>query len=109
MQEAARARCIDDQSRVETDWLALPMPFEPHHVSIVGKLIQVNFVDVINSERLRLTNQKMIEAGAIPVRIRDRIMRARRDQQLILPVQIWPRGLSQYMMMKGKPSLQPAS
>jgi hypothetical protein len=70
--------------------------------------VQFNVIEIVSSETLGFLHKKGIDIRAIPVRICDRIVRARRDKQLIRPVASHFARRVRGVIVKRETALQPA-
>ena len=60
----------------------LAVAFDPNGIAVPGRGVERGAVEILHPEVLRIAHERGIEVRAIPVRIRDLVVRARRHQQL---------------------------
>jgi hypothetical protein len=106
VQESAWARRVDDEPCRNPDRTPVTYPFECCPVALTTHGVEKRRVQIDGAFCLGLSHQRMIEVGAIPVRIRNLVVRARRDQQLSsMPVVVFESPI-EIMKEEGEPALQ---
>ena len=108
MKKPARARGVDDKSRVKLHATAVAFAAQSNPVFFLFEFPKRDMVEVVDPELPGFPHKKMIEFGAIPVHVGDFVVRAGGDQQLVPVFGIEGRRAAQQMMMKRKSSLEPA-
>ena len=109
MQESARTRGVDDELRGDADIAAVPRAVELYLCVGLSQAGQLDFIQIIYPKLLGFADKKVVEVGAIPVRIRYFIVRACGDEELLARDRAEEyRGVVQIVMVEGEASLQPA-
>ena len=90
------------------DRLPVARAFERHSTGRVADALETRFVEVNRARRLRLFDQREIECRAVPVRIGDLVVRARRDEQLTRVRAVVDESLFVLMKEKREPSFETA-
>src|ERR1044071_472190 len=106
MQEAARTGSIDNEVGQELDWLIVPLSAQEHSMFLLGGSGELDFIEEIHAESLRLFDQVMIEVRAIPVGVGDFFVRTCPDQELTLTLRIWFEWPPKLVMIKSETALQ---
>ena len=80
-QEAAGARGVDHEAGAELERLSVARPAEAQPVAVEFCSGEQRAIAVVDAGRDRLPDEVVVDVGAQPVRVRDLVVRARRDQQ----------------------------
>ena len=86
MQETPRTGGINEEFGGHTYLFAMPRAFQSYLVVRFSEAGQICLVEIIHPQPLRFADEELIEIGAIPVRVRDLIVRACGDQKLIAAI-----------------------
>ncbi len=107
-QKATRPAGIDQKPGAHVDGLVAPLPFQHDAGALEAHLRQHQLVDVARALTLGFPHQPVIEVGAVPVRVGDRVVRAGRDQQLTRVRRRVLEGAIEIVAEEGEPALEPA-
>ena len=108
MEESARAGRVDHESRRDADRSALALAFEHRRTTFVAQPLEPRHVEVLGARRPRLHHERLVELRPVPVRIRDLVVRARRDHQLPLARVIVRDRRTRLMKEEREPALESA-
>src|SRR4029453_18707563 len=105
-QKTARPCGVDDEPGRDPDGTALARTLERRAIALQSNAIEACGVEIDRALGCGRANQGVIEVGTIPVRIRDVIVRACRNQQLpAVPVIVFER-LVETMKVKREAAFQ---
>src|SRR5271170_5495042 len=76
MQKTPRPGSINDEFGGQTYFVAVPHALEFYFCVRLDYMGEFAFVEIVHPQSLRFADEEMIEVGAIPVRVRDFIVRA---------------------------------
>jgi hypothetical protein len=105
MEKSSRPCGIDYKPGAKCYIAALSFPLEQHCVSIVGKPIEFDFINVIDTESQRLLNESLIKVCAVPVCICNPIVRTRCYEELVQMVWVRSIGMAGVMVIEGETPL----
>src|ERR1039457_5905699 len=108
MQESTRARCIHHKASADVDLISPAFTVQSYFVIPLDRFTQLDLIEILDADILRLANKVRIDIRPIPVRIRNPIVRTGRNQQLVLPAGTSRRALAELVMINSKPALKPA-
>jgi hypothetical protein len=80
MQEAAGSCGVDDKPNRDIEWMIVTGSMKKSATFVIGKSLQVHFVEVCSSETLCFPYKIRVEIGAVPVSVSDLIMGAGCDE-----------------------------
>ena len=80
-EESARAGRVDHEARVQLERVAVACAPETHPVGTQLRASQLGAVAIIDARVHRASHEMMVHVGAEPVRVRDRVARARGHQE----------------------------
>ena len=106
--EPARTAGVDDEAGGDAERVTVARPCEHRARPGLVEGIERGVVEIHDALRLRLTNQRVIEIRAIPVRIADFVERACGDHQLPIVLFGVGEGVAGLMEEEREPAFQPA-
>src|SRR5262245_9848121 len=102
MQIPARPGCVDQVPGANCNSFSRSFSFK-YDIFWERRWGELDFVEISNTQRSRLANQKMIEIWTIPVSIADPIVRAGRHQKLITPIGIGSKAAAKIVVIESEP------
>src|SRR5277367_1183255 len=109
MNKATRTGSVHNEPGMKRDEPAILLTVQCNAIATWRQCRQLDLIDVINAETLRLIHQKRIEIGAIPVRICNSVMWTCCNQQLPSVVWIWCVSFAEHMVIKSEAPLESTS
>ncbi len=94
MEKPARPGGVDEEPRPAHGSPAVANRLEPRRSGLPRQRRDRRSIDVLRARRPRLLQEEEIEVGAIPVRVGDLVVGARRDEELIGALRIGAEGLA---------------
>ncbi len=86
VQEAARAGRIHHEPRGDADRSAVAISFECRAIAFLANTLEACPVEIYRPFGLGLTDERVIEVGPVPMRIRNVVVGTRRNQELPLMI-----------------------
>ncbi len=109
MQESARSRRVDQESCGELKRVVVLTSVEANAITFDGHLFERHLVEVHGSVALRLSDEKVIDIGPVPMRVSDVVVRTRGHEQLpIVCVGILERAI-EFVMEEAEAALEAAA
>src|SRR5262249_32099751 len=97
---------VDQETSGEPNTPSSSLAFD-HDASLPGfDSRDRRLVEILDPRRLRLADEKVIEVGAIPVRVGDFIVGARGDEELVAALRVAGKGRAGSMAVKSEPAFQ---
>src|SRR5882724_3996317 len=109
MQKTARPGSVNYKTGANRKRFAVTLTFHLKLVAAWNQTVQRHFIEILDAQALRFTDKKMIEVGAIPMRVGYLVVSGGRDQQLIAVIRLRREGMAKSVMIESEAALQTAS
>ncbi len=106
-EESVRTAGVDDERRGDRDRISVARAVQHEACADVAHRLQTGPVEEDGPCRLCVAREGVIEIGAVPVRVRDLVGRARPDQQLSSMLLVVAERLVWCVEVEGEPALDP--
>ena len=109
VKRAASSRGVHEESGAKRDPLSAPARVDAKSPAFEGGALDPRLVEVFHSRIARLLDEEGVEIRAVPVRVGDLVVRARGDEELVLPVRGVRERPSLRAVEEAEPALQAAA
>jgi hypothetical protein len=108
VEETTRSAGINHELRGDTNGTAFAVALERRATARGAHGRQLRAIEIQRALSLRFLHERVVEVRAIPVHVRDLVMRTRSNHQLSLAIVILPECPARLMEEEREPTLQPA-
>ena len=98
-------RRIERRFRFRFRWR---LPSQSYSVVLLDRFAQLDLVEILDADLLRLANKVRVDIRSIPVRVGDPIVRACRNQQLVLTAGTSGGALAELVVIEREAAFEPA-